>query len=416
MATDDLLAALQGLKYAPIESPYGIAGASIAQSLPQMITPTMSTGKALGLSLGSVLLSGLLGYQARRDAAAANLESAKLGLQLQSAMTPEARLGIIEQAGGGTMGDLQSRLLDYNNILATQELTSKASAAAKKQEFEQQAKLKLLELGYPVAGFESLMGETPTAAPAPQVGTDAITGAPTITIPETIDGRPVTPKEKRQLGMEAAALKMKFEAEAPKRKQEFVDTEYKRLEKPATEYTQVASQFAAAQQLAQQDTIASAQALAKLLVKIPDPTSVVSRAEQNAAGDVQTVRRKYQGLIDQWIAGGSGFDEQAYKDMLNAAKTFVHASGSNYNKIAESSIQRAVKQGVIKDKTQDMSDFLPVPLYNASQLGFGKDTEAAPPLSPVGEKLQAIKNQLQRTTDPAQIEALKQEARRIAGK
>jgi len=125
MATDDLLAALQGLKYAPIESPYGIAGASIAQSLPQMITPTMSTGKALGLSLGSVLLSGLLGYQARRDAAAANLESAKLGLQLQSAMTPEARLGIIENAGSGSMGDLQSRLLDVNNILAAQDLDTK---------------------------------------------------------------------------------------------------------------------------------------------------------------------------------------------------------------------------------------------------------------------------------------------------
>jgi hypothetical protein len=122
MAAEDLLAALQGLKYAPIESPYGIAGASLAQSMPQMITPTMSTGKALGLSLGGVLLSGLLGYQARRDAAAANLESAKLGLQLQSAMTPEARLGIIEQAGGGTMGDLQSRLLDVNNVLLAQDL------------------------------------------------------------------------------------------------------------------------------------------------------------------------------------------------------------------------------------------------------------------------------------------------------
>jgi len=147
MAAEDILAALQGLKYAPIESPYGIAGASIAQSLPQMITPTMSTGKALGLSLGSVLLSGLLGYQARRDAAAANLESAKLGLQLQSAMTPEARLGIIEQAGGGAMGDLQSRLLDYNNILATQEAARKQTVANKLAELEAAGQFNLGPLG-----------------------------------------------------------------------------------------------------------------------------------------------------------------------------------------------------------------------------------------------------------------------------
>jgi hypothetical protein len=151
MAAEDILAALQGLKYAPIESPYGIAGASLAQSMPQMITPTMSTGKALGLSLGSVLLSGLLGYQARRDAAAANLESAKLGLQLQSAMTPEARLGIIEQAGGGTMGDLQSRLLDYNNILATQEAARKLKNAEKLADLTTAAEFEISPLAEKVA-------------------------------------------------------------------------------------------------------------------------------------------------------------------------------------------------------------------------------------------------------------------------
>lgn len=155
MATDDLLAALQGLKYAPIESPYGIAGSSIAQSLPQMITPTMGTGKALGLSLGSVLLSGLLGYQARRDAAEANLESAKLGLQLQSAMTPEARLGIIEQAGGGTMGDLQSRLLDYNNILATQEAARKLKNAEKLADLTTAAEFEISPLAEKVAAAKA---------------------------------------------------------------------------------------------------------------------------------------------------------------------------------------------------------------------------------------------------------------------
>jgi hypothetical protein len=147
MAAEDLLAALQGLKYAPVESPYGVAGTALSQAMPQLITPTMSTGKALGLSLGSVLLSGLLGYQARRDAAAANLESAKLGLQLQSAMTPEARLGIIEQAGGGTMGDLQSRLLDVNNILGAQELARKQATANKLAELETAAQFNLGDLG-----------------------------------------------------------------------------------------------------------------------------------------------------------------------------------------------------------------------------------------------------------------------------
>ena len=74
MAAEDITAALQGLQFAPIESPYGMASAALGKALPNVITPYTSTGKALGVTLGGVLLQSLLGYQARKQAAQNTLQ------------------------------------------------------------------------------------------------------------------------------------------------------------------------------------------------------------------------------------------------------------------------------------------------------------------------------------------------------
>jgi len=57
---DTLFESLSGLNFTPAENPYGIAATSIGQVAPQLITPYTSTGRAVGIGLGSILLQSLL--------------------------------------------------------------------------------------------------------------------------------------------------------------------------------------------------------------------------------------------------------------------------------------------------------------------------------------------------------------------
>ena len=363
--------ALLGLNYRGSDTGYGIAATTLGQMTPQLINPYGSTGQAIGIGLGSVLLQSLLGYQARQQAARDTLELNTLANQMQTLATPMARTEFIS---GVSDPMNQSRLSTLSAALTAQE----AANRLEQQKFRQQLTLKGVEQGYIPKGYEDIFGTGVTEAPMapaviPTVGTDAVTGETTIKVPETIGGAPLTPKDRKDLQKKALEIEMGEKAKLPERREEFFNREYNRLKPAGEEYSKVAQQFQAATDLAKQDTIASAQALAKLMVKIPDPTSVVSRAEQSAAADVQDVRRKYANLIEQWVAGGSGFDQKAYDDMLLAARVFVDASGKNYNTIAQGSITRAKKRDFIKDETEDLSDFLPVPLYNPTQIGFGKE-------------------------------------------
>lgn len=370
--------ALLGLNVSPADTGYGIATQTLGRMTPQLINPYGSTGQAVGISLGSILLQSLLGYQARSQAAQDTLQLNTLANQMQKLSTPQARTEFI---GGVSDPMQQSRLSTLSAALTAQE----AANRVEQQKFRQQLMLKSVEQGYIPKGYEDLFG-TSAVPETSAVGVDAVTGETAIKIPSTIGGAPLTPKDRKDLQKKAIELEMGQQAQEPQRKDEFFNREYTRLKPAGEEYSKVAQQFQSAVDLAKQDTIASAQALAKLMVKIPDPTSVVSRAEQNAAADVQSVRRKYTNLIDQWIAGGSGFDQKAYDDMLRAASVFVDASGKNYNNLAQGSITRAKKKNYITNETDDLSDFLPVPLYNPTQLTFDKkdavSTTTKPPLTP----------------------------------
>jgi hypothetical protein len=388
MATGDLASALAALQFAPTETPYGLAGATLAQSLPSLITPTTKPAQALGITLGGALIASLLGYQGQKQATQMGLEAAKQGARLAELPTATERAAYIESLPDVTgRTQIQNALLQYNQQLAAQN----ALGQIERQKQRHDVVLEAIKQGYRPTDYEDLFktpitGEvTNTVDAGSLIGTDAITGQKSIQIPSTINGVPLTPKEKKDLQKTRIELEMGQQVKEPERKDEFFNREYTRLKPAGEEYSKVAQQFQAAVNLSKQDTIASAQALAKLMVKIPDPTSVVSRAEQNAAADVQSVRRKYTNLIDQWIAGGSGFDQTAYNDMLRAASVFVDASGKNYNTLAQGSIKRAKKKNYITNETDDLSDFLPVPLYNPTQLSFDKKTNipstTKPPLS-----------------------------------
>lgn len=407
---DGLAEALAGLQASPAQNPYGIASMGLASAAPNLITPYTSPGAAIGIGLGSVLLQSLLGYQAKQSALQDTIQANSLANQMLKMQTPEERTSFL--GGLDVSPDIRGRLSTLSTALMQQELASKATIAQQQAKLKQDVTLEAIKQGYIPKEYSNLFA-LPTSTETPSIALDAVTGQTTIKVPDTIDGVPITPKEKRDLQKKAIEIEMGEQAKAPQVKEDFYNREYTRLKAPGEEYSKVAQQFNSAIELSKQDTIASAQALAKLMVKIPDPTSVVSKAEQNAAADVQDVRRKYSNMIEKLIAGGSGFDQQAYNDMLAAAKTFVDASGKNYNQLAQGSIQRAKKRGFISTEADDMSDFLPVPLYNPSQLAFNKEAASRENMTPKAQALMSIRDQLKATTDPAQIAALKQQARNI---
>lgn len=140
---DGLADALAGLNYTPQETAYGVAGTSLNQLTPQLITPYTSTGRAIGVGLGSILLQSLLGYQARQESIQQSLEANRLANQMMTLKTPEERTGFIEQLPAGGMLDPRGRLLNLATALSQQETARKAKAAEKLLDLETAAEFEL---------------------------------------------------------------------------------------------------------------------------------------------------------------------------------------------------------------------------------------------------------------------------------
>lgn len=145
MATGDLASALAALQFAPTETPYGLAGATLAQSLPSLITPTTKPAQALGITLGGALIASLLGYQGQKQATQMGLEAAKQGARLAELPTATERAAYIESLPDVTgRTQIQNALLQYNQQLAGQDILAKALA---NQEVAKQKALAQFELG-----------------------------------------------------------------------------------------------------------------------------------------------------------------------------------------------------------------------------------------------------------------------------
>ena len=141
---DGLVDALSGLNYTQQETPYGMAQTSINQLTPQLISPYASTGKAIGIGLGSILLQSLLGYQARSQAAQDTLQANTLANQMMSMETPQARTDFI-----GTVGDAsqQSRLSTLATALTAQEAARKVKASTILDELRTKGEFEMSPLG-----------------------------------------------------------------------------------------------------------------------------------------------------------------------------------------------------------------------------------------------------------------------------
>jgi len=169
MAGEDLYGALAGLSYDPTQTGWGMGQQALIASAPTLMNPYASTGSNLGVALGTALMSGLLGYQARQQAAEDSLMANRLGLQLLQASTPEARLGIIE---GAPDSDMQSKLLAVNTRLAAQQALTKALVDQEVAKKEGLAKFELGDLGSKLNARE--LQDALTLKMAERIGTGGV--------------------------------------------------------------------------------------------------------------------------------------------------------------------------------------------------------------------------------------------------
>jgi hypothetical protein len=144
--------ALTGLNYTPLETGYGIAAQTVGQMAPKLINPYGSTGQAIGIGLGSILLQSLLGYQARQQAAQDTLELNSLANQLMTKTTPEAR---IEFIGGVSDPMNQSRLSTLSTALLQQDATRKIKQAEKLADLTTAAEFETSPLATQVADLKA---------------------------------------------------------------------------------------------------------------------------------------------------------------------------------------------------------------------------------------------------------------------
>lgn len=142
---DGLAEALLGLNVSAADSPYAVGQQAIAQATPQLITPYTSTGKAIGLSLGSVLLQSLLAYQARSSALQDTLQANTLANQMLKLQTPEERTAFIGQADVSPL--IGSKLSTLATALTQQEQARKLEQASKLGDLTTAAEFQLGPLG-----------------------------------------------------------------------------------------------------------------------------------------------------------------------------------------------------------------------------------------------------------------------------
>lgn len=118
MAGEDLYTALQNLNVPATDTGYGLGAVALSQSLPQLVNPSGSVGRNLGVVLGGALMSSLLGYQARKQATEQSLLAGRLGSQMLRMKTPEERLALVE---GVDDSYIQPRLLGLQSALQGRE-------------------------------------------------------------------------------------------------------------------------------------------------------------------------------------------------------------------------------------------------------------------------------------------------------
>ena len=406
MAT--LAEALQGLNYTGADTGYGIAATTLGQMTPQLISPYSSTGQAIGISLGSVLLQSLLGYQARQQAASDTLELNSLANQLMTKATPEARTEFIS---GVSEPGYQSRLSTLSTALMQQEIARQAELTAKRGVAELEVDMaRAKEMGVPFSQLSefdkqrearraALFGTTPSA-------TRDVFAAPTIGSQEDAAGilaRPeaqqlLTKPEREALAAqakltsdrrgEADSLRKEFNALPEVKNFSLIDTAAKVVSQAVKDPSAVATQE-----------------LVRRAVQLIEPGMAVREGEQAAIMASQSIPDRVKGELQRALQGEGGLQAETRAGIMRIAQRAYEAQAERYK--------------ATKDFYEGLATERGIPKKAISYIGEPQqwETIAGPAQTATNKQSQLsdILQQLQSTTDPAKIQELKQRAATIYG-
>lgn len=395
MAGEDLYNALSALQYSPMDNPYGQAAGTIASATPGLINPYGSTGQAIGIALGGTLISSLLGYQARQEAAQQSLESARLGTSLLGAITPQDRLGIIERTPDASM---QSKLLGLNSQLLGQERLVEALRQQKLAEAPIEIDIKRAqELGVSLpelaqidkersARRAGLLAQTTSSA------TTAMPGGATdlLATPETYE---YLTKPERE------ALKFKQDTEIKKTEQvDALRKEFSGLPE-VKNYSLIDNAAKIVTKAVKDPSSVATQELVRRAVQLIEPGMAVREGEQAAIMASQSIPDRLKGELTRAFAGEGGLSEPTREGILRIAERAYTAQADRYK--------------VTKDYYEGMAKERNLPSNKISYLGEAPSWEKITSSEPSSSKqstLSSILQEMKGTTDPAKIAELKQRA------
>ena len=378
-----------------MDNPYGQAAGTIASATPGLINPYGSTGQAIGIALGGTLISSLLGYQARQEAAQQSLESARLGTSLLGAITPQDRLGIIERTPDASM---QSKLLGLNSQLLGQERLVEALRQQKLAEAPIEIDIKRAqELGVSLpelaqidkersARRAGLLAQTTSSA------TTAMPGGATdlLATPETYE---YLTKPERE------ALKFKQDAEVKKTEQvDALRKEFSGLPE-VKNYSLIDNAAKIVTKAVKDPSSVATQELVRRAVQLIEPGMAVREGEQAAIMASQSIPDRLKGELTRAFAGEGGLSEPTREGILRIAERAYTAQADRYK--------------VTKDYYEGMAKERNLPSNKISYLGEAPSWEKITSSEPSSSKqstLSSILQEMKGTTDPAKIAKLKQRA------
>jgi hypothetical protein len=348
--------ALGGLRITGAENPYGMGLIALNQAAPSLYNPYGKPAGNFGIALGQALLSGLLGYQAKKQATEESLQASDLATQLLAKPATERTTFLQGLQQQDVPMNVMSKLTELNPMLMQQELAARAEQAAAKRKLEQEIALEYVkQTGNLPAGFESLQPLAAAVAPtATPMGTPALAAIPGM-----------TPKRQREIQQEFDKEEI---VKGPQRRQEAIDKERQALTKQGENATQISNMYNSIEELMSQDSRAADNELARLGTKIGDPASIVSPNEAKARLNVLPVLEQYKNELSQVLSGKSVLSDPARADLLKAFKVYVDASSASYTSQAE-----LAKSRLIANKQVDATD----PQLNTKVLPFELPSKTA---------------------------------------
>lgn len=398
MATTDtqlaLARALGGLTFTGAETPYGLGASVLAQTTPTLINPYGSVGKNALIGLGGTLMTALLGYQAKKQAAEKSLMAQELGLKLAGLQSPEERLGMIKSVEDS---DVQRKLLDVNAAIAEQSALTKALAAQRKQEaiidFTKaginQGLINPSQLTQLIGGAEPEKTLVKPVLPTQEIGQKAesqlqqttATGRPTISWITDQERTTLSPYELKQ--REAQVEQQKYiqqqydKEQERKQTEQFKTSEQQRLKEkdirtdlkdvrkdidndPVTKaYFESKTALKSARQLGAKDKMAATIAFKKIAERGFNPGNQVTMQELAAYGPIMPVLQKYERWILSKTTGVSDLTPEARQELTDALETVVDNLGKTYNEKVQSQFDFAQRQGL----TTNLKDVAPADLH-----------------------------------------------------